>query len=132
MHNPILAIVAAGVAGWIFGAIWYSVLGKVWQRALGKDPDGCKGQKMPMLPMVVSFLVALVMSAVMFQLLSNLGVMGVAPSALAGLTLGVGLLFTSSLVNNLFQQRPFTLTVIDGGHWALALVVEAVVLSLLA
>jgi hypothetical protein len=132
MHNPIVAIGVAGVAGWIFGAIWYGVLGEVWQRALGKDPQACKGQKMPVAPMVVSFLVALVMSAVLFQLLSNLGVAGVLPSALAGLTIGVGFLFASTLVNNMFQQRPFTLTVIDGGHWALALVVEAVVLSLLA
>jgi hypothetical protein len=132
MHNPIIAIAVAGVAGWIFGAIWYGVWGKVWQRALGKDPEACKGQKMPVTPMLVSFLVALVMSAVLFQLLSNLGVVGVAPSALTGLTIGVGFLFTTTLVNNLFQQRPFTLTVIDGGHWTLALVVEAVVLSLLA
>ena len=29
MHNPILAILAAGVAGWVFGAIWYGALGKV-------------------------------------------------------------------------------------------------------
>lgn len=132
MHNPILAILAAAVAGWIFGAVWYGALGKVWQRALGKDPEACKGQKMPLLPMVISFLVAVVMAAVLYQLLSNLGVLGVAPSALAGLTIGAGFLFTSSLVNNLFQQRPFILTIIDGGHWALAVVIEAVVLSLIA
>jgi MFS family permease len=132
MGNPILAILAAALAGWIFGAIWYGVLGKRWQRALGKDPEGCKGQKMPLAPLVTSFLVAVVMSAVLFQLLSNLGVLGIGPAALAGLTIGVGFLFTSILVNNMFQQRPFLLTVIDGGHWVLAVVVEAVVLSLVA
>jgi hypothetical protein len=36
------------------------------------------------------------------------------------------------LVNNLFQQKSILLTVIDGGHWVLAVVVEAVVLALLA
>ena len=35
MHNPIVAIIAAAVAGWVFGAIWYGVLGKAWQRARG-------------------------------------------------------------------------------------------------
>ena len=131
MHNPIIAILGAGLAGWIFGAIWYGVLGKVWQRALGLDPETCKGQKMPLAPMVVSFLAALVMSAVLYQLLANLGVLGVEPAALAGLTIGVGFLATSTLVNNMFQQKPLALTVIDGGHWVLAVVVEAVVLSLL-
>lgn len=132
MHKPILAILAAGLAGWIFGAIWYGALGKVWQRALGLDPETCKNQKMPLAPLVVSLLAALVMSAVMYQLLSNLGVLGIGPAALAGLTIGVGFLATSILVNNMFQQKSFKLTVIDAGHWVLAVTVEAVVLSLLA
>jgi hypothetical protein len=80
----------------------------------------------------VSFLVAIVMSAVLYQLLSNLGVMGVMPAATAGFTIGVGFLLTSTLVNNMFQQKSFALTVIDGGHWVLAVMVEAVVLALLA
>lgn len=132
MHNPILAILGAGVAGWIFGAIWYTALGKAYQQALGLDPEACKGKKMPMAPMVVAFVVALVMSAVLYQLLANLGVLGVAPAALAGLTIGVGFLATSTLVNHMFQQKPFTLTLIDGGHWVLVVVVEAVVISLVA
>lgn len=132
MHNPILAILAAGLAGWVFGAIWYTALGRAYQRALGLDPEACKGQKMPLTPMVTSFVVAVVMSAVMYQLLSNLGVLGIQPAALAGITIGVGFLGTSVLVNNMFQKKPFALTLIDGGHWALAVVVEAVVLSLLA
>ena len=132
MHNPIIAILGAALAGWIFGAIWYGAFGKAWQRARGLDPEKCKGQKMPLAPMVVSFLAAIVMSAVLYQLLSNLGVLGIGPAALAGLTIGVGFLLTSTLVNNMFQQKTFALTVIDGGHWVLAVVVEAVVLSLLA
>ena len=116
MHNPLVAIAAAAVAGWIFGAIWYGVL----------------GQKMPLAPMIASFLAALVMSAVLYQLLSNLGVMGVAPSAIAGATIGIGFVGTTTLVSNMFQQKSLMLTVIDTGHWVLALVVEAVVLALLA
>jgi hypothetical protein len=82
--------------------------------------------------MVVAFLSALVMSAVLYQLLRNLGVLGVWPSAIAGFTIGVGFLLTSVLVNNMFQQKSFALTVIDGGHWVLAVVLEAIVISLLA
>jgi hypothetical protein len=131
MHNPIIAILAAGLAGWIFGAIWYGALGKAYQRALGLDAEACKGRKMPLAPLIVSFVVALVMSAVMYQLLANLGVLGIEPAALAGITIGAGFLGCSVLVNNMFQQKPFALTLIDGGHWALAVTVEAVVLSLL-
>ena len=76
MGGAIIAILAAGVAGWIFGAVWYGVLSKPYQRALGLNPDDCKDKKMPMAPMVVAFLSALVMSAVLYQLLGNLGVLG--------------------------------------------------------
>jgi len=132
MGGAIIAILAAGVAGWIFGAVWYGVLGKPYQRALGLNPDDCKDKKMPLAPMVVAFLAALVMSAVLYQLLGNLGVLGAWPSAVAGFTIGVGFLLTSVLVNNMFQQKSFALTVIDGSHWVLAVVIEAVVISLLA
>src|SRR6185369_5907707 len=132
MGSAIIAILAAGVAGWVFGAVWYGVLSKPWQRALGLNPDDCKDKKMPMAPMVASFLVAVVMSAVLYHLLASLGARGLMPSEIMGLILGAGLLLTSTLVNNMFQGRSFTLTVIDGGHWTLALVIESVVIALLA
>ena len=132
MTHAIIAILAAGAAGWIFGAIWYGALSKAYQRALGLNPDDCKDRKMPLAPMLVSFLVAVVMSAVLYQLLTNLGVIGVVPSLVAGFTIGVGFLLTATLVNNMFQQKSFALTVIDGGHWVLAVMVEAVVIALLA
>ena len=132
MSHAIIAILAAGAAGWIFGAVWYGVLSKPYQRALGLNPDDCKDKKMPLLPMVTAFAGAVVMSAVLYQLLTNLGVLGIGPSAIAGLTVGAGFLLTATLVNNMFQQKSFALTVIDGLHWTLALVIEAVVISLLA
>jgi hypothetical protein len=132
MQHAIMAILAAGVAAWIFGAIWYGILGKPYQRALGLNPDDCKDKKMPVLPMIAAFVAALVMSAVLYQLLTNLGVLGIWPSMVAGFTVGVGFVLTTILVNNMFQQKSFALTVIDGGHWVLALVIEAAVISLLA
>ena len=86
---------------------------------------------MPLTPMLVSFLAALVMSAVLYQLLVNLGVMGVQNGAAAGLTIGLGFVTTSVLVNNLFQGKKLLVTIIDAAHWVLALVIEGVVISLL-
>jgi Protein of unknown function (DUF1761) len=130
--NPFIVILLAALAGWIFGAFWYMALGKGWQRALGMNPDDCNGKKMPMTPMVLALLAAVVMSAVLYQLLINLGVMGVQHGMVAGLTIGVGFLLTSTLVNNLFQGRSLLLTAIDGGHWVLAVVIEAAVIMALA
>jgi hypothetical protein len=140
MSRAIIAILGAGLAGWIFGAVWYTVLGKPWQRALGLNPDDCKDKKMPMAPMVASFIVALVMSALLLPILAMVagnshGLLewrAAVPAAVTGLILGIGFVFCPMMVNNMFQQRPFTLTVIDGLHWTFALTIEAVVVVLLA
>ena len=130
--NPFLVILLAAMASWLFGAVWYTALSKPYQRAQGLNPDDCKDQKMPMVPLAVAFLGAVVMSAVMYEILSFLGLVGGVPhAAQAGLTIGLGLLFTSVLVNNMFQGKPFLLTLIDGGHWTLVLAIQAMVIELL-
>ena len=40
--------------------------------------------------------------------------------------------FVAPFFNNAFQKRKVMLTVIDGGHWLLALLVQGAVLGLLA
>ena len=39
LNVNILAIAAAAVVAWIFGAIYYGVLGKAWIAALGETMD---------------------------------------------------------------------------------------------
>jgi hypothetical protein len=87
---------------------------------------------MPVTPLVVALLGALVMAATLYQILTNLGVMGVAHGAIAGLTIGVGFLFVATVVNNQFQQKNWVATVIDGAHWALVLTIEGAVIMALA
>ena len=57
--------------------------------------------------------------------------MGAFAGAVAGLTLGVGFLLTSTVVNNLFQQRKAMLTVIDGAHWVIIVAIEGAVIGAL-
>jgi hypothetical protein len=129
MQSAIIAILAAGLAGWVFGAIWYTSLGKPWQRAHGVNPEDCKDQKMPLTPLLVAFLGAIVMAATLYHILTNhLGVMGVAHGFIAGLAIGVGLLFVATVVNNQFQQKNWVATLIDGGHWSLVLAIEGAVI----
>lgn len=132
MQSALLAIGAAGLAGWLFGAVWYTSLSKPWQRAHGLNPEDCKDQKMPLAPLVIALLGALVMAAVQYLLLAGLGVGTIAGAAITGLILGAGFLFTATVVNNQFQGKNWVATVIDGMHWTLVLVIEAVVIILLA
>ena len=132
MQNPLLAILAAAVAAWVFGAAWYMALGKAWQAALGRNPDECKGQKVPLGPLVGTFLAELVMASVLSQVLQHMSVVGWQWGALSGLEIGVGLMATTTVVNNLFPGRKPMLSVIDGAHWIGVAVIQGTIIGTLA
>lgn len=129
MHNEFLAIAAAAVAAWIFGAIWYGLLGKAWQRAQGLDPAACKDKKMPVTPMVASFLCELVMAFIFSKLLLSLGVIDWQYGAITGVLLAIGFMVTIIVVNNQFQGRKWLLSLIDSGHWIGVAAIQGAVLT---
>ena len=59
MHNPYIAILAAAVAAWVFGAIWYTALGKRWMMAQGISEAECERRRaqrqMPLKPLIATF-----------------------------------------------------------------------------
>jgi len=130
-----LGILAAAVAAWLAGAVWYGILGKQWLAALGwteadmMGPDGKR--RMPVGPMVLSFVAALIMAFMLAGLMGHLGPPTVRSGIISGALVWLGFVITSIAVNNAFQRRKAMLTVIDGGHWLLALVVQGAVLGLL-
>ena len=136
MHNPYVAIAAAAIAAWIFGAIWYGVLGRVWMAAQGMSEAEIEARrqvrKMPLAPMAISFVSEIVMALILSWLLSGLGVVDLAGGVVTGLALGVGFMATSTLVNNSFQSRKPMLSAIDGAHWVIVAIIECVVLVLLS
>lgn len=134
MHNPIVIIALAGIAAFVFGAVYYMTLGKVWQRALGLNPDDCKDKKMPMTPMAICLVAEWIMAAVMFQTLTNLSgvTMGPLNGAIAGATLGLGFMATSTFVNNAFPGRSFKLSLIDSIHWIIVAAIEGAIIGALA
>ena len=134
MVNHYLAMLLAAVAAWVFGAVYYGVLGRVWMAAQGMGPaeieERRKARKMPWGPMAISFLCELFMAGVFGALLTMLR-LGIADAAVTGFMLGLGLIGTSVLVNNAFQGRSWMLSVIDGGHWTIVAIIECVVLAAL-
>jgi len=130
-----VAILAAAVAAWLAGAVWYGVLGRQWLAALGwteadmTGPDGKR--RMPVGPMIVSFIAAVIMAFMLNGLMGHVGPMTVRSGIISGALIWTGFVITSIAVNNAFQRRKVMLTVIDGGHWLLALIVQGAVLGAL-
>ncbi|MEM1365653.1 MAG: DUF1761 family protein, partial [Pseudomonadota bacterium] len=60
-----IAILIAGLAGWLFGAIWYGTLSKPWMRAAGltdADIKGPSGKPSPA-PYAISLVAEFLMAA---------------------------------------------------------------------
>ncbi len=64
-------------------------------------------------------------------LMAHVGPFTVRSGIISAGLIWVGFVITSIAVNNAFQRRKVMLTVIDGGHWLLALVVQGAVLGAL-
>lgn len=130
-----IGVLAAGVAGWVIGAIWYSVLGKVWMAALSwTDADTCgpDGKRhMPVGPMILAFVAQLLMALMLAGLIGHMGGPTVPIGVISGALVWLGFVITTISVNNAFQKKKPMLTVIDGAHWLAVLLVQGVVLGLL-
>jgi len=129
-----LAVVVAAVASFVFGAVWYGSLGKPWMDAVGKTEEEIKssGQPLPVL-MAITIVAQLVMAWVLAGLIGHLGKGHV--TILNGLTSGafvwLGFVATTLIVNHGYQGARWKLTLIDGGHWLIVLMIQGAVIGYL-
>ena len=129
-----LAIVVAAVAGWLLGAVWYLVLSKPWQDAVGMTARKMSAaQKSPgfYVPFIVSFLALIVMAWVLAGLIAHLGPgqFTIRNGVISGAFCWLGFVITTMMVNNGFAGRDRRLLLIDGGHWLAVLLVMGAVLG---
>jgi hypothetical protein len=103
-----LAILAATVAAWIFGAVYYTALSKPWLAAAGitmaemkRRQAGGAGKLTSIAPFILSFIAEIVMAWVLAGVLGHLG-----PGQVT---------IRNGLISALFLWP--MLTVIDAGHW---------------
>lgn len=122
-----LAVLVAAVAGFAFGALWYGLLGKPWMAAIGKTREQLGS---PMVPMVITFVCQLVMAWLLAGLIGHLGEVRVSEALLTAVFVWAGFVLTTMLVNHRFQGAPWSLTMIDSGHWLGVLLVQGLVIGL--
>ncbi|TIN11538.1 MAG: DUF1761 domain-containing protein, partial [Mesorhizobium sp.] len=97
-----LAVIAAAVMAWLFGAAWYMGLSRPWLKAAKLDPATMKRSAVPF---IVSFVAELVMALVMTLVVGAMT--GGEPNPLAGVIFGFVLWFgfvaTTLSVNHRYQ-----------------------------
>jgi hypothetical protein len=122
----LLAAVAAAIAGFVLGAVWYSPIGflHLWIQAaqIEKPPT-------PTPQMFVLLFVLQLVAALGFALL-----LGPAPNLTfavqQGLIVGICLVAASFAVNDQFENRPWLHFLIDTGYHVVRFVVFALILGI--
>jgi Protein of unknown function (DUF1761) len=130
-----LAIVVAAVAAWIFGAVYYGVLGRKWIEAQGKTMEQRKAENagksttVKVTPFALSFIAELLMASALSGIMFHIGIYTVRAGAFSGFMCWLGFVLTAIMVNNAYSFRTIALTVIDTGHWLGVLVVIGAILG---
>lgn len=127
---PWLAVVVGLIVTMAFGMGWYSVFSKPWMAACGFTEEDVKGGP-GATTMVITILCQLVMIIVMSGVMFHLGGFTVRIGLISAILVWVGFVITTQIVNSLFQNKPWSLILIDGGHWLGVLIIQSVAIGLL-
>ncbi|MBZ9736670.1 DUF1761 domain-containing protein [Mesorhizobium sp. CA18] len=122
-----LAVIAAAIVSWLFGAAWYMGLSKPWLKAAKLEPATMQRSA---LPFVVSFIAELIMALVLMLVVG--AITGGEPNPIAGLLFGfvlwLGFIATTLTVNHRYEGFGWALTLIDAGHWlGVMLIIGAII-----
>lgn len=124
-----VSVVAAAVAAWIFGAIWYGVIGKQWMAASGLTEETID-RKNPA-PYIVSFLCTLLVAGMTRHILESTSAHSGSSGLLTGLGLGLFVATPWIATNVMFSQRPRSLIWMDGVYSTVGCALIGLVLTLL-
>ncbi len=128
-----VGVLAAGVAAWVFGAIWYSIFAKPWMADSGVPlgEDGNPVNRKSPTPYILSIIAMILVAGMMRHAFVTAEIDTLGAGLVGGL--GIGLFFISPwiMINNGYSARPFRLTLIDGGYATFGCAVIGAVLMLL-
>jgi len=128
-HVNITSVLIAAVAAWIFGAIYYTALGKVWLACQDKTPEShkaalaAKSKLAFAMPFVLSFVGALIMGFVIYGILTHSGLWSLRAGVITGAFCWLGFVLTTVVINNAYSGRRAMLSVIDCAHWLGVLII---------
>ncbi|MEM8776164.1 MAG: DUF1761 domain-containing protein [Pseudomonadota bacterium] len=128
----ILNVLAAGIASYIFGAIWYMSLSTPWMEASGVavGPDGKPANSKEPLPYIVGFICTIIVAAAMNHFFIRAGISQVGSGLIWGAGIGLCLAVPWIFTNYSFAGRPIKLMLIDGAYAAIGCTIMGAVLTL--
>lgn len=123
-----LAVFAAAISAFLLGGLWYSpaLFGKAWQRSAGLSDEQLKGGNAAKI-YGGAFVLSLVAAATFAMFLGKLPA-GVATAY--GFCAGLAWVAASFGINYLFERRPLSLWLVNGGYHTLQFTLYGLILGL--
>jgi hypothetical protein len=123
-----LNVIAAGVAAFAFGAVWYIAMSKPWMAASGVT-EAQQRASGPM-PFVVGLVAMVVVAGMMRHIFAGAGIVTVGAGLLAGAGIGAFFITPWMAMNYAFALRKPALSVIDGVNAVVGCAIMGFVLTL--
>ena len=128
MKTNYVAVVVSGIAYWLLGALWYTVLfGKQWMAF--ENISGPKAGSSMVFPFVVTFLLDVLIAFVLAQLCTWRSVNTAARGASLGVLMWIGFVATTMYTNHIYEMRPSGLFLINGGYVLAGLILIGAILG---
>ena len=129
VHVNFLAVFVAAIANYIIATIWYAALfSRVWKKLTGISEMKPKPANI-----VLVFIGSLVMSYVLVHSIVfgyyYTHMSGVAGGLMGGLFNWLGFIAPVTLMNVLYEKRPWKLWLLDNAFWLVSLLVMGAILS---
>ena len=111
-----LIVIGAGLASYVFGAVWYMTLADKWMEAAGIEAnDSGRPPNAGPMPYIVALFCAIIVAGMMRHIFSLSGIETVGSGLIAGLGIGLFLVAPWLATNYVFADRDRRLILIDGG-----------------
>jgi len=126
-------VLAAAVAGFALGMIWYRTLAKPWAAATGiaEQMADAGARSPPYGPLAITFVAELLMAAMLYGVIWHVSAahFTVKGGVIAGALCWLGFVITVMAVDNAFARRKRVLLLIDGGYWLLTLLLMGAIVG---
>ncbi len=126
-----LAVVAATVAWFVVGSLWYSPLlfGKVWMELSGMNPAAMAQMKMPVVKVLAEFVRGFVVAYVLARFVALLGVVDWKGALQLGIWVWIGFPVMLLAGSVSWQNVPWMVAAIHAGDWLVKMLFMPVMLA---
>lgn len=115
-----LAVIVAAIATFVLGAIWYIALSEPWMKASDLTEEQIVNSGGAVSSYAISFIIYVVMSFAMAMIFKSMGISTLQTGFMTGLLIGTAFIFGSTIINNSYGLKPFSLSLINGGFGSLS------------